>query len=241
VVKGRNTGSDPAVAIRNMGSNPALKPPPAHDTMAPPVALEPTEPLADQFEPADTIAMVEQTAVVGRRRRGLVIAASAAIVLLAGFAVWGFTTTDDATRPPRTAQPIAPVAPVTVEQIPAASHAVPAPPRAGDEIEEIEMTPEDPPPGPSHPVHDASHRPAHRDTRPLPVAVPAALTREQLGQKFQQIRREYDSYKAKFGSRLEREWGEFATSIQYLTASGDDAGRKEASRKIDEFRGRMRE
>jgi serine/threonine protein kinase len=241
VVKGRNTGSDPAVAIRNMGSNPALKPPPAHDTMAPPVALEPTEPLADQFEPADTIAMVEQTAVVGRRRRGLVIAASAAIVLLAGFAVWGFTTTDGATRPPRTAQPIAPVAPVTVEQIPAASHAVPAPPRAGDEIEEIEMTPEDPPPGPSHPVHDASHRPAHRDTRPLPVAVPAALTREQLGQKFQQIRREYDSYKAKFGSRLEREWGEFATSIQYLTASGDDAGRKEASRKIDEFRGRMRE
>jgi hypothetical protein len=127
--------------------------------------------------------------------------------------------------------------PITVVQIPPQAHPVPR-----DDVEEIEMTPDEPTPGPSHPAaHDTWHRPAHKDTRPPPVAAPAVLTREQLGQKFQQIRREYDGYKAKFGSRLEREWGEFATSIQYLTASGDDAGRREAAHKIDEFRARMRE
>jgi len=49
-----------------------------------------------------------------------------------------------------------------------------------------------------------------------------------------------DAYKAKFGSRLEREWGELATSIQY-TGGDDDAGRKGAARRLDEFRVRMRE
>jgi hypothetical protein len=80
---------------------------------------------------------------------------------------------------------------------------------------------------------------APRNPRPPPA--PAAFTREQLGQKFQQVRREYDDYKARFGARLEREWGELATYIQYMPASDDDAGRREAARRLDEFRVRMRE
>ena len=81
---------------------------------------------------------------------------------------------------------------------------------------------------------------AHRPAPKAAVVTPAPFTREQLGQKYQQVRREYDDYKAKFGSRLEREWGELATFIQYMPAS-DDAGRKEAARRLDAFRGRMRE
>jgi hypothetical protein len=58
-------------------------------------------------------------------------------------------------------------------------------------------------------------------------------------QKFQQVRREYDDYKAKFGSRLEKEWGDLAMFIQYVRE--DDAWRVEAARRLDEFRSRMRE
>jgi len=242
-VASRITGPSPAVGLRNTGSNPALTSSPGHDTMAPPTGLlEPTEPLEDQLAPSDTVAMAEQTAVVGRRRRGLVIGASAGLALVIGFAVWGFTTTAG-TRPPAAAPPPAPPPPIMVVEIPPTQPAAPP-----SDLDEIEMTPDEPRPEPSRvPAHENARRPVqpvqpvHRDARPPPPAIPATLTREQLGQKFQQIRREYDSYKAKFGSRLEREWGEFATSIQYLTASSDDAGRREAARKIDEFRGRMRE
>jgi len=90
---------------------------------------------------------------------------------------------------------------------------------------------------------DTAHRAAIKPAAPpaKPAVAPAApFTRDQLGQKFQQVRREYDTYKAKFGSRLEREWGELATFIQYTPAS-DDAERKEAARRLDEFRARMRE
>jgi serine/threonine protein kinase len=239
VVASRNTGPNPVVASRNTGPSPVVRSSPGVDTTAPLTdALgDLAEPLEDQLEPSDTLSMDEQTVAVGHRRRGLVIAASAALVVLVGLGVWGFTTTAGA--PP--APPIAPSRPVV--QIPAAVRDAPAPrappPR---EAQEIEMIPDAAPPVALHPpVHDPSRRPVHRDVKPPVVGVPVALTREQLGQKFQQIRREYDGYKAKFGSRLEREWGEFATSIQYLTASGDDAGLRDAARKIDEFRTRMRE
>ncbi|HEX8107604.1 MAG TPA: hypothetical protein VF516_07730, partial [Kofleriaceae bacterium] len=117
---------------------------------------------------------------------------------------------------------------------------------AGDEIE---MNPDDPrdaksgaDPGAGRhaPARDIAHRPAHRDVRPGQVAPPTPPpTREQLGQKFQQVRREYDAYKAKFGSRLEKEWGDLAMFIQY--ASEDDAWRRDAAHRLEELRAHMRE
>ena len=93
------------------------------------------------------------------------------------------------------------------------------------------------------PGRDVAHHPPRRDARPGPgpvvPAAPPPPTREQLGQKFQQVRREYDAYKAKFGSRLEKEWGDLAMFIQY--ASEDDAWRRDAARRLDEFRDHMRE
>jgi hypothetical protein len=98
----------------------------------------------------------------------------------------------------------------------------------------------DPGSGRRAPARDVAHRPPHRDARPGPVAsAPPPPTREQLGQKFQQVRREYDAYKAKFGSRLEKEWGDLALFIQY--ASEDDAWRRDAARRLDEFRAHLRE
>jgi hypothetical protein len=180
-----------------------------------------------------------------------VIAGSAVAALVVGIVLWGFTR--GAARPAATASQ----SNRAVDLIPMAAHATEPPPaRAIVDDPEIEMTPDDPPAAGDHaakdgsavsirrPVPDVAHRPIHRDPRSPPAApaAPAAVfTREQLGQKFQQVRREYDAYKAKFGSRLEREWGELATSIQYMPATGDDAGRKEAARKLDEFRARMRE
>jgi hypothetical protein len=93
-------------------------------------------------------------------------------------------------------------------------------------------------------LREPARKPLRKDPRPpvTPAAPsPATFTREQLTQKFQQVHREYDDYKSKFGSRLEKEWGELTTYIQYRPPSDDDAGRKEAARRIDVFRDRMRE
>jgi hypothetical protein len=95
------------------------------------------------------------------------------------------------------------------------------------------------PSGPSRRAPREVHRPLHVDPKP-PAA---ALTREQLGQKFQQVRREYDQFKAKFGSRLEREWGELATYITFTanTENGGDAVLRAAASKLEVFRARMHE
>jgi hypothetical protein len=111
------------------------------------------------------------------------------------------------------------------------------------------MNPDDPAPGdrPAADPRGAAHDPAHRSAprkdppkvAPAVPAPPPAPTRAELGQKFQQIRRDYGDYKAKFGSRLEKEWGDLAMFIQY--ASEDDAWRREAAHRLDEFHAHMRE
>jgi serine/threonine protein kinase len=254
VRRGRQTTPQPIARIRNTGPNPAVPAvnvSSAPDTMAPPTGA--LDLLEEELGPSDTIiGMAEQPAVPGRSRRWLVISASAAIALLVVFGLWSLATGDGGTKPPAppslpaTGERASSVEPVAVEP-----HGKPAPP------DEIEMTPDDPAPGdgsakevattaaPDHRApHDTSHKAAHKDPKPPPVPPPppALFTREQLGQKFQQVRREYDDYKAKFGSRLEKEWGDLTTFIQYMKPTeDDDAGRKEAARRLDTFRGRMRE
>jgi hypothetical protein len=97
-----------------------------------------------------------------------------------------------------------------------------------------------PPPAPVEAKHTpppppVRHSPAHKDAKP------AAFTHDQLVQKFQQVRREYDQYKTKFGSRLESEWGDLATFIQFMPANDDDTRLREAAHKLDAFRARMHE
>jgi hypothetical protein len=221
-----------------------VKPSPAFDTMAPPTdALEPID--GDELD-ATTGAAARSR--VADHRRVLVIGASAAIALLAGAWLWGFATSSAKPSPDVVQAGPPPAArAITVEPIPVEPRPVGSagdPPRDRDLPEASSGKPAAIVAQPSRRVsreiaHRAQVKPAAPSGKPA-VAPPAPFTRGQLGQKFQQVRREYDDYKAKFGSRLEREWGELATFIQYTPAS-DDAERKEAARRLDSFRVRMRE
>jgi hypothetical protein len=254
-ISGRHTGPNPALQDRTSGPNQVVRPSPALDTMAPPTgAMEPVS--AYELGPSDTIiGMAEQPGASGGRRRLLVISASASIMLVAGFGLWGFESKGRRTVSPPVLPTVQVIDPRVVPVDPAPIAPVPVAPRLTQPIpDEIEMTPDEPgdrtgsgkdvPIGVAQPhtlPHDPSHKPIRKDTRP-PGAPPAAVfTREQLGQRFQQVRREYDDYKAKFGSRLEKEWGELTTYIQYMPASDDDTGRKDAARRLEAFRVRMRE
>jgi hypothetical protein len=249
----RTTGPHPRAPARTTGPAQLVRPSPAHDTMAPPTGA--MEPVALDGDAMTVVGGESYAGTVATRRRALAIGGGAAAMLAIAAAVWGIARNDSQARPGGAelfaSAPAAAHAPanpgITVEPIqpPAA-----AAPRTGSD-DEIEMQPDDPPAAGSaktadpvanrRPTHDAVHRPAHKDPPrllPAPPVVPA-LTREQLGQKFQQVRREYDDYKAKYGSRLEKEWGDLAMFIQYV--SEDDAWRREAARRLDEFRSRMRE
>jgi serine/threonine protein kinase len=251
VRRGRPTTMPPVVRNRNTGPSPVLKPSPALDTMAPPTgAMEPV-PADNDLGPSDTIlGMAEQPRVPGRWRRWLVIPAGAAVVALAVLWRGGTTSGEGASTPP--------VAPPKIPRVIAVEAAAPlsAPPpitapNVADQAGEIEMTPDKPAPSgpPGTPptryvLREPARKPLRKDPRPPVTPVtpsPATFTREQLTQKFQQVHREYDDYKSKFGSRLEKEWGELATYIQFRPSSDDAAGSKEAARRIDVFRDRMRE
>ncbi|HMG23577.1 MAG TPA: protein kinase [Kofleriaceae bacterium] len=264
VLQKRNTGQGPAAALPGTGSGPVAAPrttgshaaagrttspgplaapSPAFDTMAPPTGA--MEPIALDGDSATLVGGESYARMIARRRRVLAIAGGAALAVIAVAGVWGLARTDRGQSPAERPALAAPARPaITVEPIPVAPAAVPTA-APGDEIE---MDPDDPPAGKVAPApgrrvaRDAVHRaPAARDARPAPPAAPVAAspTREQLGQKFQQVRREYDDYKSKFGSRLEKEWGDLAMYIQYVRE--DEAWRLEAAHRLDEFRVRMRE
>jgi serine/threonine protein kinase len=267
----RGTAPTPVLRGRTTGGARALRPSPALDTQAPPTgALEPVD-LADALaasrsasrraDPLDRAAVSETAR--SRRSRRTVIATSCAIALLAGFGVWGFAAGDRGPKPPRApidpgdraparviVEPIEVAASRPVGRDPAGADPAGADPAGADPAgadparpAPVAPAPRDRPsqvplvarPTPPTSAHDSAHRPIRKDARPL--AAPAPLTREQLGQKFQQVRREYDDYKASYGARLEREWGELATFIQY----DDDAEHREAARRLEAFRARMRE
>jgi serine/threonine protein kinase len=256
VVKNR-TGPTPVARNRSTGPNPmldhhsgpgAVSPLPSHPMPALDGSASSASDLAsgDDSSPTDVVGDDARP----RSRRAFVITASAALASLAIIAAWSMATSDEpgpaAPQPARAAQ-VAEPRRITVEPIP--SRAVAPAPHDVDAIEIIA----DAPPAPSvrsvkgtpdeisAPVPRARARDAAPRTVKPTTAAPQPLTRQQLGQKFQQVRREYDDYKSKYGSRLEREWGELATFIQYMPPAGDDAVRREAARRLDEFRVRMRE
>ncbi|HZJ65293.1 MAG TPA: protein kinase [Kofleriaceae bacterium] len=257
IVKTR-TGPTPIVKTRT-GPNPLTRWTPAGASpVVEPASIELAPPASDAIDRASELAT---TGVVGvepqaedtsHSRRWIVIPASAAIAVLAAFGLWGISSDDD--RAPA-AQPIATSVAnptITVEPIPVAPHSPPDRP-AGNTAAPADKPPAEPlrqiPPKdgagalaqPSRQVaRDATRRAAHKEVKqPAPPQGPAPFTREQLAQKYQQVQREYMRYKSKFGQRLEKEWGDVMTSIQYVPT--DDAGRREVARRLDEFRGRMRE
>ena len=91
---------------------------------------------------------------------------------------------------------------------------------------------------PTRRTHTA-HRLLRKETK-SPQALLAPFTHDQLARTFQQVRREYDIYRSKFGSRLEKEWGDVASTVQYMPMS-DDAERRQAAQRLEGFRLRLRE
>jgi hypothetical protein len=225
--------------------------------MAPPTgAMEPIAPMV--LDDTQTlVGGMSYARTIARRRRlrtyamggGLAALGVIAVVTLWLVATGGGRSTQGQVAAP-TAPPAASAPPPAVRSPGITVEPITVPPPAADTADgdEIEMTPDSgsaSPPAVAQPghraPHDAAHRPPRKDLRPPPAPAPPLLTREQLGQKFQQVSREYDGYKAKFGSRLEKEWGELATFITYMPASEDDTMRRAAARRLDEFRTRMRE
>ena len=248
------TGPTPVVKTRT-GPNPVTRWTPAN--ASPVVEAAQVEP-APPTDTTDAASELATTGIIGvepqpderTARRWLIRAAVAAIALLTAFGLWGIA--DDDAPPPQPERAAAvPNPTITVEPIPVVPHS-PADHPAGSN----HATPAAPPAPPPKPIppkdstaaaaqpsrqvaRDAPRRAAHKDAKPAPAVAP--FSRQQLAQKYQQVRREYDRYKSKFGSVLEREWTDVATYIQYMPPTSDDAGRREAARRLDAFRGRMRE
>jgi serine/threonine protein kinase len=247
------TGPTPVVKTRT-GPNPVTRWTPAGASPVVEAAQEPAPPT----DASDAASELATTGIIGvepqppertQARRWVIRAAVAAIALLTGFGLWGIS--DDDARAPQPARAAAvSSSTITVEPIPVVPHS-PADHPAGSS-DATRETPPAPPPKPipqkdgaaaaaqpSRQVARDAPRRAHKDAKPAPAIAP--FTRQQLAQKYQQVRREYDRYKSKFGSVLEREWTDVATYIQYMPPTSDDAGRREAARRLDAFRGRMRE
>jgi serine/threonine protein kinase len=174
-----------------------------------------------------------------KRRRTLAIGIAAAVVVV-GVAVFAMTRTGGSDKPLVAAAtpPPAPPKHVTVESIP-------DPPKQVDTAGSAAATT-------STESHDVTTEPAHPEEPPKSVHKQAVhkqppkkvepkhegLTRDAVAAKFGAVKREYDAYKAKNGGRLDGDWGDLTTFIQYhLTGDNLD----EAAKKIEAFRAKLRE
>jgi hypothetical protein len=94
-----------------------------------------------------------------------------------------------------------------------------------------------PPPGGVAPAPVAPSGPPAPATPPRKRSERDAMTRELVRSQFQSVIAEYGAFKAQYGLRLEQEWGNLATFMQFELRSDNVV---EAVRKIDGFRARMR-
>jgi serine/threonine protein kinase len=83
----------------------------------------------------------------------------------------------------------------------------------------------------------------HHDAPPKKVAATTPekksdLTREAVGNKFHAVSREYEAYKAKNGGRLDGEWNDLVTFMQFHL-TGDNL--EDAVHRLDAFRAKLRE
>jgi hypothetical protein len=84
--------------------------------------------------------------------------------------------------------------------------------------------------------HGAAVVDPHAGKRPGDPA--PSVTRDEVVSAFRATSREYEAYKAKNGSRLEREWGDLATFMQFQL-KGDNLD--VASHKLAAFRAKLKD
>ncbi len=196
---------------------------------------------------------------IGRSKTPLVLALSAAIVIVGGIVFAMTRTGGDAPRSQTVAaapQPRPQVEPIPLDEqdppISAAGTVNPgsaaAPPAPVQNVEPQQL-PVPPPPlvhnpsaNPPHGNH-GRHEPKHVEA-PGPshaasggsAAPKAGIDRKTVGIKFQALSHDYDAYKVENGPRLDKEWGDLTTFITYQLRTDN---LDEAVRRIDAFRARM--
>jgi len=209
---------------------------------------------------ADGTGTVDHPDLEIRRSKKPFAILAAAALFVGGGLVFAFTRGDDGEKAPKVATTQAPHAASTirVDPIPPEEQSPPtkivtAPakvdtPATSDTpakaIQVEDVTPPTPPTqvatAPHDPTpsgrHGKKHDPVHvtKTATPTPP-VKTELTREAVIAKFRAVSRQYDVYKQQNGGRLDQDWNDLASFIQYHP---DDLA--EFSRRIDAFRVRMK-
>lgn len=209
-----------------------------------PTAVVPTTELG-LADGTGTIDHVDAALVLRRSRKPLVIVAAAALFVGGGL-VFAFTRGDDSDSTPKVAatEPPHPASTIKVETIPPDEQSPPvkvdtSSAKVARPVHEPIAAVEAPPPPVVPPPHEATrhvkrHEPHVMRTAPA-TPVKAELTREAVIAKFRAVSRQYDAYKQQNGGRLDQDWNDLASFIQYHP---DDLA--EFSRRIDAFRVRMK-
>ena len=178
---------------------------------------------------------VRESPAPARSKKVVILAALGAAIAIA-VVVFFVTRGDD--------DQVTAKAPVQTSQITFEPIVDPAPKAAPVETPDPEPTPvavepeppvDDPKPAvtPQRPKRDPK-----KDNKVTPVKPESGLTRGQVASKFSAATREYDAFKAKNGMRLDRDWNELASFVQFkMTNDNLD----DALRRIEAFRGKLRE
>jgi hypothetical protein len=212
---------------------PGAPPPPAHAPAAtPPPSQAPSVVLAPDVALADGTGLSVLEPPPRKRRAWIAVLALAAAAVIAVVVVLATRGGDDgahavAQRDDKgiTFEPIVEDAAAAVPAVVIDAAVVDAaPPDAEPEIE-IDV------PDPKHPKR-------HKPDTTKPPQVKPELTRAEVGAKFSATSRQYEAFKAKNGMRLDAEWNELTSFIQFKMTNDN---LEDAVRRIDAFRAKLRE
>jgi serine/threonine protein kinase len=183
-----------------------------------------------------------------KRRRTTIALAMGASALVAGVVVFAMSrgSKDVAAQPPLVAK-VDPPHHVTVESLPP-EVPDPAGSATGSATQTNVATPDqdikidDPVALPTtHPQtkpHIKKHEQKKQTAVTAEITPKTGLTRDAVASKMSAVKREYDTYKAKNGGRLDGDWGDLAMFVQFHM---NDSTLDEAARRIDQFRAKLHE
>ncbi len=254
MVEPRTPTGRPRQPTRNSGIKPAnLRPPTTPTEILPQQPAQPA-PLQTAAIPTQEIGLADGTGAVPDdlipvpekpRRAMFALAGIGGLVVIVGV-VFAMTRGGDAPRAADVGS--VPTRHVTVEAIQPeqgsadVANVVTPSPAAPDAAEVVDIDPQitvDPPhtdpPHLDRPRHPTPRHPTK--VEPPKVVVHDVLTRDAVANKFKIVKHEYDAYKAKNGGRLDADWGDLATFIQFHLPDNLD----EAAKRIDSFRAKLRE
>jgi serine/threonine protein kinase len=187
--------------------------------------------LVDELALADgTGTSVREQPIASSNKKVYVLGALVATAITAVIVVAMTRKTTPETRPQPVAASTKQITFEPIEQPPPVKQVIAPPVEAGSAaaaVVEVKV-----------PVKPHKDKPPRKDKEPKTPVKPEGLTRQAVAGKFSATSRQYDAYKAKNGMRLDREWNELTTFIQFKM-NGDNLD--DAVRRIESFRSKMRE